>query len=640
MSSYTAEQINSKTEVLNKVLKKREIFDPRIIDDNDNSKQLWNTESVELALKGLSEGYKLKDNPYLKSVRGALLRKQNLAFKYTEDEITCMQYCAEDKIFFANNFGKLKDGAKGWCNIVLRDYQENLLTQYTKNRWNILMFPRQSGKTTTTVLEIVHFCCFNMDKDCVVIAQSDKVVNEIISKIKECFAGLPFFMQPGFISFSKKGFVLDNGCRLSIGVASESVVQGFSLDLVFIDEFAYIRDSMAKKFWDNIYPTLVNNPESRCIIASTPNGRNMFWNLWNGAQMKTNKFSPYRIYWYDVPGRDQQFKFDTIANVGIDGWLLGFECSFDVGLKSVFTTPKQQELRNLQTTYEKDWSFNNDSIGNKYGIYFMNKQKYNYSLKNDYFLLSVDLSEGLDQDFSVLKIKKIDWNTQEKRLEYKTVGVLHTNDLSVEDFAEMNLELFKYFDKTKIKVVVENNTYGGEYFLQIDNQVLNNPREYNYYSPDVFAKFRRESKNDYERGIRWNQYNKKTAVKSFSNLVSKGIMEESYYQTIEEYLNFGKQKNGSYAASYGHDDLTMADVTAAHFIKCGDLFSNQFLVVVENEIRLLYNDERLEIKIAKEAEERKKRNIYERNGFHLRDHEACLSMVEKTNNDIYLFECT
>jgi hypothetical protein len=635
--SVTAQEINKSTDRLNKIIKKREIFDPRIIDENDNSKQLWNTESVELALKGLSEGYKLKDNPYLKSVRGALLRKANLAFKYTEDEIKCIEYCAEDKIFFSNNFAKLKDGGKGWSNIVLRDYQENLLHQYTKNRWNILMFPRQSGKTTTTVIEIVHFCCFNVDKDCVVIAQSDKVVNEILSKIKECFAALPFFMQPGFVSFNKKGFVLDNGCRLSIGVASESVVQGFSLDLVFIDEFAYIRDSVAKKFWDNIYPTLVNNQESRCIIASTPNGRNLFWKLWNGAQQKTNKFVPYRIYWYDVPGRDQQFKYDTIANVGIDGWLMGFECSFDVGLKSVFATPKQQELRHIQTLYEKDWKYENDPIGAEYGIYFLNKEKYSYNLRKDWFLLSVDLGEGLEQDFSVLKIKKIDWNIELKRLEYKTVGVYHSNEISVEDFAEMNLDLFKHFDKNKIKVVVENNTYGGEYFLQIDNQVMNNPSQYTYYSPDIFAKFRRESKNDYERGIRWNQYNKKTAVKSFSNLVTKDIMQETYYQTIEEYLNFGKQKNGTYAASYGHDDLTMADVTAAFFIKCGDIFSNQWLNIVESDLRLLYNDERLEIKLKKAEEERKKRNRYEHNGFHLRDHKECVEKIENQNSDVYLF---
>lgn len=618
--------------------RKHEVFDPRIMDDN-GAKTLWSSESVELANKGLSEGYKLKDNPYLKNVRGALLRKANLAFRYSDEELECMEVCAEDIIFFANNFGKLKDGANGWSNIKLRDYQENTLRQYSKNRWNILLFPRQSGKTTTTILKIVHFCTFNIDKDCVVIAQSDKVVAEILGKIKEAFAGLPFFMQPGFVSFSKKGFVLDNGCRLSIGVASESVVQGFSLDLLFIDEFAYIRESMAKKFWNNIYPALINNPQSCCIIASTPNGRNLFWELWTGAINKTNKFVPYRIYWYDVPGRDNQFKFDTIANVGVDGWLMGFECSFDVGLKSIFTTKIQQELRDIQRQNENSWSTDNHLLGKLYGIKFIDKNIIPYSISSDYFLMSIDIAEGLEQDSSVLKIRKLFWNIEQKRIEYKTIGVLHDNTIAIEDFAETCLSIFGYFDKNKIKVVVENNTYGGEFFTQIDKQILAEPNKHKNYSPEIFAKFVRESKKDYERGIRWNKYNKASAVKSFSNLVTKGILQETYSPTIEEYLNFGKQKNGSYAANYGHDDLTMADVTAAYFIKSSDMFAQQWLEFAESEIRILVNDEPIEIVQKREAKERKERNKYRYNGFTLRDHQESYNTKHQWN-DLLLFDVT
>ena len=615
----TALQINKTNGELQTLLKKREVFDPRVMEE-DGSKALWTSESIELANKGLAEGYKLKDNPYLKTVRGALLRKANLAFRYSDDELECLEACAEDILFFSNNFGKLKDGANGWQNIVLRDYQENTLLQYERDRWNILMFPRQSGKTTTTVLKIVHFCTFNFDKDCVVIAQSEKVVNEILGKIKEAFAGLPFFMQPGFVSFTKKGFVLDNGCRLSIGIASESVVQGFSLDLLFIDEFAYIKPSLVDSFWNNIYPSLINNPESRCIIASTPNGRNKFYDLWTGAINKTNKFTPYRIYWYDVPGRTEEFKKDTIANVGLNGWLMGFECSFDVGLKSVFSTQKQYDLRQIQAKNQNNWKLENDLLGVKYNIKFIDKSVINYDFKKDYFLMSIDLGEGLEQDSSVLKIRKILWNIELKRLEYETIGIFHSNEIAIEDFAELCLNIFGEFDKDRIKVVVENNTYGGEYFAKIDNYVLTNPGKYKY-TPDIFAKFVRNTKNDYERGIRWNKYNKSTAVKSFSNLVTKDILRETYSLTIEEYLNFGRQKNGSYQASYGHDDLTMADVTASYFITSSDMFVKQWLQQAESDIRIMLNDEPVEIVKKREAKERKERNRYRHNGFTLRDHQ-------------------
>ena len=634
MISTTAEQINKSSDKLNQMIKSREVYDPRIIDVDGTGKSLWSTESVGLAVKGLAEGYKLRENPFLKSVKGALLRKSALPFKYTEDELEILGICAEDKEFFGDNFSKLKDGEKGWVNITLRDYQRNLLKRYTNNKWNIIMFPRQMGKTTTTIVEIVHFCTFNIDKDTVVIAQSDKVVNEILAKLKEAFSGLPYFMQPGFVSFNKKGFVLDNGCRLSIGIASESVVQGFSLDLLYIDEFAFIKESMVKKFWSNIYPSLVNNPFSRCIITSTPNGRNTFFELWKGAELKTNKFVPYRIYWYDLerPGGHEQFKNDTIANVGIDAWEMNFECSFDTQLKSIFTTSVQKKLRANQTRFEKKWSKENDALGTKYDMEFISKDIVDYDFKKDYFLLGIDLAEGLDQDATIAKLRKIDWDKNQKKLIYTTVGVYRNNQIAVEDFAPWLMDFSKEFDQNKTRFIVENNTYGAELFSYIKALKLYDAKYQNFDSV-IFAKFRRESKDSFEYGIRWNGANKKIAVKSFSNLISDNTLIENHWLSIEEYLNFGKNKNGTYAAQYGHDDLTMSDVTISHFIKCNNIYSTTFLNTTKDDLRFIYNDEDEAVVLAREEKKRKEANVYRLDGFELRNHS---DHVQEDQSDIYL----
>jgi hypothetical protein len=632
--SQTATNINNTTRKLNNTIKQREIYDPRILNVDDTSKALWNTESVNLAIQGLSAGYKLRENPFLKSVQGGLLRKASLPFKYTEDEIKIISICAEDKLFFSNNFGKLKDGANGWAKITLRDYQEKLLKKYTLNKWNIVMFPRQSGKTTTTVLDIVHFLLFNIDKDCVCIAQSDTVVKEILAKIKECFIGLPFFLQPGFVSFNKKGCILDNGCRLSIGIASESVVQGFALDYLFIDEFAYIKQSMVRKFWNNIYPTLINNPDSKCIIASTPNGRNLFWELWKNAELKLNRFITSRIYWYDVPGRNDQFKLDTIANVGIEGWEMGFECSFDTGLKSIFNTNIQKLLRSKQLEGEFLWSKNNNYLGEIFNMEFISQDYIKYDFKNDYFTLSLDISEGLEQDSTVAKLKKIEWDKKLQKLIYTSVGIMRDNTIAVEDLAEWVIKFVKNFNSNKIKIIVENNTYGGEFFNQI-NALKMYDSEFKNFNNDIFAKFMRESKNDFEFGIRWNIKNKKLAVKSFSNLITSDIIRENHYLSIEEYLNFGRCKNGTYSAQYGHDDTVMTDVTLSHFIKANNIFTNNFLLQVENDLRTLCNDESIDVIQRKEAEKRKANNVFKHNGFEIRDSSK---YIEADNNDdIFVF---
>lgn len=621
--SVTSDAIQLQTQELSKIIKKNEIFDPRIIDKNDD-RRLWCTQSVELADKGISEGYKLKDYPYLRTVKDAKLRKASLAFDYTPDEIEIIGICTEDIYFFSDNFGKLKDEDKGWVNIKLRDYQKNLMNFYDDNRWNIVMFPRQSGKTTTTIMKIVHFLTFNIEKDCVVVAQSEKVVNEILQKIKHAFEGLPFFLQPGFVTFNKNGFVLDNGCRLSIGVASESVVQGFSLDLLFIDEFAYIANSMVNKFWMNIYPTLSNNPNSRCIITSTPNGRNKFYELWNGAINGMNKFHPYRIYWQDVPRAEglEEFKKATIQAIGIEGWEMGYECSFDTTLKSIFASPTQKTLRENQRKFENLWSRDNCFLGDLFNIEFIDKNVVDYNIRKDFFLLSIDIGEGLSQDFTTIKIRKIDWNVEKKRLEFTSVGVYKDNEISVEDFAELVMKLSKFFDKNKIRIVVENNNYGGEFFAHIKGLKINE-ESYSWFDNHIFAKFNRKSKDDYEYGIRWDSYNKKLAVKTFSNLVTKGILNETHLITIEEYLNFGKQKGtGSYAAQYGHDDLVMADVTMSWFIKSKDVFAVAFFKEAESYLRELKNDIPIHIIKKREEEEKRKKNRYNDSyGFVIRNHE-------------------
>lgn len=638
----TANKINTATLKANSTIASRSsIYDPRIIVDDSKNIAVWNSESVELAKKGISEGYKLRENPFLKTVKDAELRKGNLPFNYTQDELDILKIVWKDKKFFGNNFIHLKDAEFGWQKITLRDYQEDLLDSYTNNKWNILMFPRQSGKTTTTVVEIVHYAISNFDKDMVVIAQSDLVVNEILKKVKEAFHSLPFFMQPGFIKFNSKGFTLDNGCRLSIGVASESVVQGFSLDFLFIDEFAYIPNLRVNKFWNNIYPALVNNPNSKCIIASTPNGRNKFYELWYGAEMKKNRFVISRIYWYDVPRRPkpgqtpqqalEEFKADTIANVGLEGWEMGFECSFDTQLKSIFGVQIQKQLRDIQRLNRKSWSKDNHPLGNEFNIEFKSQEDFinetgeivkgvKYDLRNDYFVIGIDIAEGLGQDSSVMKIRKVEWDTDKKVLKYTNIGIFKDNEISVEDFAEHNMNFFKNFNHNKLRVVVETNNYGGEYFAQIKNLSLNNS---NYYGFDniIFAKFMRNSKDDYEMGVRWDASNKKVGVKAFSNLVGKNIFDETYYEAIEEYLNFGKNANDTYSSQYGHDDLVMSDVSISYFLKSNNLYATSYLKEAEYELRQNCRDLAQEVLDQQNKEKALQESLYIRDGYHLRNSE-------------------
>lgn len=629
--SEVANHINNTHNQLNQLISKNKPFDPRILENADGSQALWTSDAVELAKQGIKDGYKLKESPFNKNVKDCNLRKGNLPFRLSPEEREIIEICMEDKLLFGNTFVQLKDGDAGWQQITLRPYQEKLLKQYEDEKWNLLMFPRQSGKTTTTVVEIVHFCTFNFDKDCVVIAQSELVVNEILQKIKNAFAGLPFYLQPGFISFTKKGFVLDNGCRLSIGVASESVVQGFALDFLFIDEFAYIPHSRVTKFWNNIYPALTNNHNSKCIIASTPNGRNKFYELWSQAKLGKNRFKTSHIYWWEVPrkgkpGQTQEqiqedFKNDTIANVGLEGWLMGFECSFDTQLNSIFHTKVQQALRKSQIAHEKDWSMDNHPTGNAFGINYIDQEVIPYDLQEDYFLMGIDIAEGLGQDATVLKIRKLFWNIEKKKMQFKLIGIFRNNEIPVEEFATFTLNYFKNFNPDKIRVVVETNNYGGEYFGQVDNLARFVP-EYSNHDNVIFAKFMRASKDDFERGLRWDGAKKKTGVTAYRTLVTDESFDDTNAESIDESLNFGRNASGTYAAQFGHDDLVMSDVTMGYYVKANNLYSREYLLNAETALREIVNDIPEEKKIELDLIAQQKANVYTNNGFTLRNSAA------------------
>jgi hypothetical protein len=57
----------------------------------------------------------------------------------------------------------------------------------------------------------------------------------------------------------------------------------------------------------------------------TPNGRNLYYKMWDDAINKRNEYIPIEINWYDVPGRDEAWKQSVIANTSLRSWEQEFE---------------------------------------------------------------------------------------------------------------------------------------------------------------------------------------------------------------------------------------------------------------------------------------------------------------------------
>ena len=124
---------------------------------------------------------------------------------------------------------------------------------------------------------------------------------------------LPFFLQPGCKALNKGSIEFSNNSRIVAAATSGSSIRGMSVNLLYLDEFAFVE--RASEFYTSTYPVVSSGKDTKVIITSTANGLgNVFHKIWEGAIQETNEFIPFRVDWWDVPGRDEEWKKATVAN--------------------------------------------------------------------------------------------------------------------------------------------------------------------------------------------------------------------------------------------------------------------------------------------------------------------------------------
>lgn len=173
-----------------------------------------------------------------------------------------------------------------------------------------------SHNTITAAITLLHYCTFNTNKGCMIVANKSETVIEIIDKIKNIYKLLPFFLQMGIINWNQKNIVFENGCRIKSQARSKEPAIGFSIDFLYMDEFAHIPPNIIRHYYRAAIPTVSSISGSKIVITSTPNGANLFKELVEGAQLPfghpdKNMYTLIKILWWQVP--DGKFKDGTLG---------------------------------------------------------------------------------------------------------------------------------------------------------------------------------------------------------------------------------------------------------------------------------------------------------------------------------------
>src|SRR6056300_375784 len=231
------------------------------------------------------------------------------------DQTLVQEYakCMQDPVYFCEKYVKVIALDQGLVPFILYPYQRKMFEHFNNNRFNIVLACRQSGKSISACAYLLWYALFHSEKTIAVMANKGATAREMLGRITLMLENIPFFLQPGCKALNKGSIEFSNNSRIVAAATSGSSIRGMSVNLLYLDEFAFVE--RAAEFYTSTYPVVSSGKETKIIVTSTANGiGNLFHKIWEGAVQKTNEFQPFRVDWWDVPGRDAEWKKQTVAN--------------------------------------------------------------------------------------------------------------------------------------------------------------------------------------------------------------------------------------------------------------------------------------------------------------------------------------
>jgi hypothetical protein len=472
-----------------------------------------------------------KSNVYLGNHN---LKASNVPQEFTKKQVEEYLKCAAEPQYFIKNYVKIITLDEGLQPFIPWDFQETLLEQIHNNRFVICKFPRQTGKSTTVVAYILHYILFNPEVNVAILANKLATARELLTRLKLAYENLPNWLQQGVEEWNKTNIELENHSKVIAAATSSSAVRGGSFNMIFLDEFAYVPPGVAEEFFSSVYPTISSGKETKVLIVSTPKGLNMFYKMWVDAEEGRSDYVPIEVHWNQVPGRDETWKKQTIANTSEEQFRCEFECDF---IGSTQTLIDAKKLKCLA------WKTPNESTDEGLNIYEKAKEDHQY-------VITVDVSRGKELDYHAITVIDI------TKTPYNVVCSFRNNTMSPMVLPNLIYRIGNTYNTAH--VLVEINDIGGQvadilhHDLEYDNILVTSVRG------------RKGQTLDGGFGASQSQLGVRTtkAVKRLGCSVLKSLIEDNKlliedYETIIELVSFVAKAN-SYEADKGHhDDLVM-----------------------------------------------------------------------------------
>lgn len=275
----------------------------------------------------------------------ASLKRLGVELSYTEEQVAEIIKCTEDPIYFIKKYVKIVNVDLGLVDFNMWPFQEEMVNTFHKNRFCIAKMPRQVGKTTTTVGYMLWSVLFNIDYKIAILANKGALAREILGRLQYAYEYLPLWLQQGIKTWNKGNIELENGSMIWAYATSNSGVRGGTYNLIFLDEFAFVPHNMAQEFFQSTYPVISSGKTTKVIMVSTPNGLNLFYKMWIDAIEGRSTYKPLEVHWSMVPGRDEEWKNETIRNTSEEQFRVEFECVDGDTIVEIYDKKTKEEYR-------------------------------------------------------------------------------------------------------------------------------------------------------------------------------------------------------------------------------------------------------------------------------------------------------
>jgi len=522
------------------------------------------------------------------------LKAGNLLTQLTPEEIDEFHKCSNDILYFVEKYCRFLTD-KGRNTVRLRDYQKKILSALAKEEYSeeledlipvirnmIMMQSRQSGKTTTIAAYFAWYLCFHNDRNLAILANKQATSFEIVNKVTDVFKGLPFFLKPGIVNIGSGGMRLDNGCFLTSQATTKTAQIGFTIHVLYADEFAHIQKGIAESFWRSVYPTLASSEISQCIISSTPNGtENVFYEIWEKSQKGTNSFMSIRVDWWEVPGHDEEWAKKMKADFGPENFAQEFGLDFDkTGSNLLLAASDLAFMKRIEKEYvfhELGGTKLDEALYRnlKWHPEFDPNQEFNSKLHR--FVFSVDTGEGKDEDdlkdsdynicdiFQVepksiaqLKRLRMDELTIKNMFRFTQVGLYRDNINDEEICAQVTRALvFDQIGDEISKVLIEMNFNGKYFYDKFSNHAKFDEScvLHTHHTKPIPGEKSPRKKAGFKVG-----FDKDFFCKLGKRLVHQKTMFLNEIETVKEFKSFGKGSNGKWKGLGVHDDIAMSAI--------------------------------------------------------------------------------